>query len=102
MALAGKRVLVVHPFKKSILHQYERREKLFSNPNMLPQFDLQVIPAVQSLGGTSIYKNWFEALNAMKQEIDKADYDIALIGAGAYGFPLAAHVKRRWPPIARW
>lgn len=30
----------------------------------------------------------------MKDEIDKRDYDIALIGCGAYGFPLAAHIKR--------
>jgi hypothetical protein len=30
----------------------------------------------------------------MKSEINKADFDICLIGCGAYGFPLAAHVKR--------
>jgi hypothetical protein len=30
----------------------------------------------------------------MKCEIDKADFDVCLIGCGAYGFPLAAHVKR--------
>jgi hypothetical protein len=30
----------------------------------------------------------------MKSEIDKIDFDIAIIGCGAYGFPLAAHVKR--------
>ena len=30
----------------------------------------------------------------MEQQIDKIDFDIALIGCGAYGMPLAAHVKR--------
>jgi hypothetical protein len=30
----------------------------------------------------------------MKNEIDKVEYDICLIGCGANGFPLAAHVKR--------
>ena len=30
----------------------------------------------------------------MECEIDKADFDVALIGCGAYGFPLAAHCKR--------
>lgn len=30
----------------------------------------------------------------MKEEIDKQDYEIALLGCGAYGLPLAAHVKR--------
>jgi hypothetical protein len=30
----------------------------------------------------------------MKSEIDKTEYDICIIGCGAYGLPLAAHVKR--------
>jgi hypothetical protein len=30
----------------------------------------------------------------MKDEMDKISYDIALIGCGAYGFPLSAHAKR--------
>ena len=36
---------------------------------------------------------WFDALESMKREIDKRDFDIAIIGCGAYGFPLAAYVK---------
>ena len=31
----------------------------------------------------------------MKKEIDKVDYDVCLLGCGAYGFPLAAHCKRK-------
>ena len=31
----------------------------------------------------------------MEDEMDKTDYDICLIGCGAYGFPLAAHAKRK-------
>ena len=50
---------------------------------------------MQSLGGEDNgFKGWFEALEWMKQEMDKEPYDIALIGCGAYGFPLAAHSKR--------
>jgi hypothetical protein len=30
----------------------------------------------------------------MKAQMDQVDYDICLIGCGAYGFPLAAHAKR--------
>ncbi|GHV48009.1 hypothetical protein FACS1894181_02700 [Bacteroidia bacterium] len=96
-ALKGKRVLVIHPFAELIEHQYsENRTKLFKNPNILPLFNLQTVKAVQSLGGESNdFKDWFEALDWMKNEIDKKDYDIAIIGCGAYGFPLAAYVKRR-------
>lgn len=95
-ALKGKRVLVVHPFAKLIEHQYERRLNLFEDHNVLPEFELCTIEAVQTLGGSSNkFKDWFEALDWMKSEIDKIDYDICLLGCGAYGFSLAAHVKRQ-------
>ena len=94
--LRGKKVLVIHPFAELIVKQYARREQLFDNPDVLPEFDLKVIKAVQSLGGESNgFADWFEALNYMLDEMDKTDYDVCLIGCGAYGFPLAAHAKRQ-------
>lgn len=97
MALKGKKVLVVHPFANQIMSQYNKnKSQLFKNPLVLPDFELETIPAVQSLGGKSNdFKNWFEALQYMKDEIDRHDYDICLIGCGAYGMSLAAHVKRK-------
>lgn len=92
-ALKGKNVLVIHPFEKDIKSQYKRRELLFANSDVLPEFNLITIRAVQSLGGDCEFSSWFEALDYMKTQIDKVDFDICLIGAGAYGFPLAAHVK---------
>ena len=94
--LKGKRVLVVHPFAETIQSQYTKRELFFKNPDILPEFkSLQIIQAVQSIGGESNgFKDWFEALEYMKNEIEKCDFEICLIGCGAYGFPLAAHVKR--------
>lgn len=95
-ALTGKKILVVHPFSDEIKYQYKRRELLFKNPDILPDFQLTTIKAIQSLGGRAEgFESWFEALDWMKSEIDKQDYDICLIGCGAYGFPLAAHVKRK-------
>lgn len=95
-ALEGKRILVIHPFANQILRQYElNREKLFDNPLILPKFDLKVLPAIQSLGGEANgFASWFDALDYMKREMDKIDYDICIIGCGAYGFHLAAHAKR--------
>ena len=92
--LEGKKVLVVHPFAKDIELQYQKRALLFKN-NILPDFQLTTIRAVQSLADEKTeFNDWFEALDYMKAEIDKVDYDICLIGCGAYGFPLAAHVKK--------
>lgn len=95
-ALKNKKILVVHPFAEIIETQYKNKRKyLFEKKDILPEFQLQTIKAVQSLGGMDNgFKDWFEALDYMKKEIDKCDYDICLIGCGAYGFPLAAHVKR--------
>ncbi len=94
--LNGKKVLVIHPFAESIHRQYAKRELLFDNKDILPEFaSLTIIKAVQSIGGeTNGYKSWFDALHYMEDEIDKVDYDVALIGCGAYGMPLAAHCKK--------
>lgn len=94
-ALRGQRVLVIHPFEASIRKQYAQREKLFSNPDVLPEFELLTLKAVQSLGGQSqpSFDSWFDALKTMQEQIKSFDFDIALIGAGAYGLPLGAFIK---------
>lgn len=96
--LKGKKVLVVHPFVDTIAKQYEKRSHLFDNPDVLPDFsDLYLIRAVQSIAGngaTTGFKDWFEALEYMKSEMSRFDYDVALVGCGAYGMHLAAHAKR--------
>lgn len=95
-ALEGKRVLVIHPFTDSIRKQYEeKRQLLFNNENMLPKFDLHTIKAVQTIAGQKDdrFDSWFDALDYMKSEISNCDFDVALIGCGAYGFPLGAFVK---------
>ena len=93
--LEGKKVLVIHPFASLIEQQYkEKRELLFDDKQVLPKFDLKTIKAVQSLSGDCEYSDWFEALDSMKKQMDATDYDIVLLGCGAYGFPLAAHAKR--------
>lgn len=94
-ALEGKKVLVVHPFEESIQDNYKKRKKLFNNKNILPDFELHTLKAVQSIAGSKTqYENWFLALEDMEQQMDQIDYDIVLIGAGAYGLPLAVHAKQ--------
>lgn len=93
--LKGKKILVVHPFENSIRTQYKKRLLLFDNPDILPDFEILTLKAVQTVAGTkSRFNDWFEALEWMENEINKIDFDIAIIGCGAYGLPLAAHIKR--------
>lgn len=95
-ALKNKKVLVIHPFADSIQKQYKKREYLFSDIDFLPQMELMTMKAVQTIAGQkdNRFRNWFEALEYMHQETQKYDYDIAILGCGAYGFPLAARIKR--------
>jgi len=93
-ALEGKKVLVVHPFSQTIQSQYQRKDLIFPD-GLLPDFELKTIQAVQSIVGEKTpYHDWFSALDSMSVAMDSIEYDVALIGCGAYGFPLAAHAKR--------
>lgn len=93
--LEGKKVLIIHPFYKSIPYQYARRELLFPGRNILPKFELIMQRAVQTIAGNKDprFNNWFEALEYMYNEAMSKDFDVAIIGCGAYGFPLAAKIK---------
>lgn len=95
-ALKGKKVLVIHPFEETIKRQYEKRELLFPGTEILPEFDLKTLKAVQTIAGEkdSRFDTWFDALEWMYQEALKIDFDVAIIGCGAYGFPLAAKLKQ--------
>ncbi|MDY3337610.1 hypothetical protein PG279_00275 [Riemerella anatipestifer] len=95
--LKGKKVLVIHPFEESIRYQYEvNRTNLYKNDKVLPEFDLKTIKAVQSIADEEVeYSTWFDALDDMKRQIDVVDFDVAIIGCGAYGFPLASYVKSK-------
>lgn len=95
-ALKGKKVLVIHPFKETIEEQYKKRELLFENPDVLPEFELHTMQAVQTIAGEKDerFKDWEEALNYMHKTALEYDFDVAIIGCGAYGMPLAAKLKQ--------
>ncbi len=93
--LEGKKVLVIHPFEETILKQYQKRELLHSGKPYLPPIELKTLKAVQTIAGEKDprFKNWFEALEYMHSSAMEIDFDVAIIGCGAYGLPLAALIK---------
>lgn len=100
-ALKGKRVVVIHPFEESIRAQYEKKrvhifERIFDAEDILPEFELITLKAVQTIAGErdSRFATWFEALDWMVSQCRKINFDVAIIGCGAYGFPLAAEIKK--------
>ena len=98
-ALVGKKVLVVHPFALTIQRQYLKREDLFRDRRILPPFDLITLRPPQTLGyETEGFGSWMEALDHLTAQVFEIDFDVALIGCGAYGLPLGAAIKAMGKP----
>lgn len=92
--LKGKKVLVVHSMPDTIQAQYAKRATLFKTPDMLPDFKLIPYRSVNSaMGLKTEFPDWFAALEKMKCDIAQLDFDIALLGCGAYGMNLGAFIK---------
>lgn len=95
-ALKNKKVLVIHPFETTIKFQYMKREKLFENMNVLPEFELITIRAIQSRENNSTdFESWWDAFAFLKSKIDEIEFDIAILGCGSYSLPLGAYIKRK-------
>ena len=94
-ALEGKKVLVIHPFSELIEDQYKKRNLLFKDKNILPFFELKTLKTpITYPGGDLKFQNWFEVLDNLTNCALEIDFEIAIIGCGAYGMPLAARLKK--------
>lgn len=94
-SLKHKKVLVISPFAEDIEKQYKIKDKLFYD-NIVPDFKLLTLEAVQTIADQedNRFNSFDEALEYMKKQIDEIDFDIALVGAGAYGSLLCAHIAK--------
>jgi hypothetical protein len=96
--LAGKRVLVVHPFAETIRAQYARRTALWpGHPAVLPAFELEVLRSPYGFSAPD-FPDWCAMLRWLEQRImashQRAPLDVVLLGCGAAGPPLAAFAKQ--------
>lgn len=93
-ALTNKKVLVILPFEKTVQSQYQRRELLFQNNNILPDFELITYRPFNAYVDAPAYNHdWFDYLKLMCEDVSKIEFDIALIGAGPFGLPLGNYIK---------
>jgi hypothetical protein len=93
--LADKRVLVVSPFAESIQAQYRRRQEVWrAKPSVLPEFELRTlrVPLSAYLNAAE-YPDWFSTLDALRRQMAFMQFDVAIVGAGAWSIPLVAHAK---------
>lgn len=95
-SLKGKKVLVIYPFIDEIQFQYGRKDKIFKkNPQILPEFDIKLLASPMTMGEETDYRfpSFMRALEEMEARISQIDFDVALVGCGAYGSLLALYIK---------
>lgn len=93
LELEGKKVLVISGFSDSIEKQHKRITSVFPNTKY-PTFSLQTIKAPLVAGQRcDDGQSWHELLQDMKNQMMKIDFDVALISAGAFSYPLAHFAK---------
>ena len=92
LSLENKKVLVIHPFANSFSSQ-------LVNPDFkaawLPKAEYVFLKAPQTLGATpdATKTSWIDELEKLKFQTNQLDFDVALIGCGAYGLPLGSFIK---------
>ncbi len=92
----GKKVLAISPFADSIQLQHPKLDKIWAKkPAMAGPYDLATIktPLAAALV-ESPYASWKEGFDDLCRQMESIEFDVALIGAGAWSLPLAVHAKR--------
>jgi hypothetical protein len=93
--LKDKKILIISPFKETIDKQLLIKDKIWENKNVLPDAEYITYKSVQSIGGQGPDKDWYESYNKMCEDISKIDFDVALLGCGAYGLPLCNFITNK-------
>lgn len=89
--LLGKKVLIINPFTESFQIQIDAGFRMYRDSNKQLFLDGQEFvfyKSYQTSGSNRIHKNWIETFDIMCKDIEKLDFDIALVGCGGYGHPL--------------
>lgn len=100
-ALAGKRVLIVHPFTTSMQRQYAASQRsggmnahLFGGQPFWPSgVEFVWFPTYNTVAGNIAHRNWFETCQVMCRRLAKERFDVALLGCGGYGLPLIHFIR---------
>lgn len=94
--LLGKKVLVINPFVESFKKQLNAGFTIFKDKRIFLQGQEFVFyKSFQTIAGNHIHNNWYETFTIMCKDIEKIEFDIALLGCGGYGLPLSNYIKTK-------
>lgn len=91
--LQGKKILVISLFTETIQKQFDKISKIFPNMNY-HDFQLETLKSPFTAGMKfPVTRTWSENLMTIQAKMAKTDFDVALISAGSYSYPLAFFAK---------
>lgn len=94
--LIDKKVLIIHPFVDSFQKQLKNKFNIFKDKSKKVFLDDQKFvfyKTYQTHAYNHIHTSWLETFELMCNDIEKLDFDIALLGCGGYGLPLCNFIK---------
>lgn len=93
--LLGKRILIISPFVESFMIQLKNNFEIFSGKRVfLDGQDFVFYKGYNTSAGNHLHSSWIETFNIMKKDIQKLEFDIALVSCGGYGLLLCDFIKR--------
>jgi hypothetical protein len=97
--LQNKKVLVISPFEHTIKQQWNKKELIWGDAvdkmNGFELIDVIKAPFHPMVDDRNLNnkESWYEVAEMYMEKMDNYDYDVVLIGAGAYAPVLANHAK---------
>lgn len=87
--LKHKKVLILSPFVESFKKQLSNNFQIFKDKKIfLDDQQFVFYKTYQTIAGNKLHNNWLETFELMCNDIEKLDFDVALLGCGSYGLPL--------------
>ena len=95
----NKKILIVSPFSETIKHQFKFKDKLIKDYKY-PDFELLLydLPITYSNNGKCENineKNWMNQSNIINEEINKLEFDIALISGASYTYSIGNYISNK-------
>ena len=95
-SLKGKKVLIINPFVDSMQKQLDAGFQIFKHEKLFCEGqEFLFYKSFNCLAGNRPHDNWLKTFHIMCQDIEKLDFDIALLGCGGYGLPLCNFIKTK-------
>lgn len=92
--LNNKKVLVITSHSNTFEYQYPNINKIWNKKLFKDNFELYILKAPLQPQFEQYHNSWVETLEWLKANMLKIDFDVLIVGAGAYGLPLVVEAKK--------